>query len=127
VEHSNEVSPISLAINRITAAAYKNGSRIKMEIETATIVREWQDELGVDYGEFEWRLTTLRDELANGIKVFGKRLPWYIWMRPSAVARMREIQKGLVDAREMVCHLYGESLILRSRRIKEFRAERSHA
>lgn len=108
--HCDEVSPITQAINRIIAAGIEGASHTVMERETETIVREWQDERDIDHVEFNWRLTTLRDELANGINAFDKHLPLSAGLTPSAFAKMREMQKGLINAKGTVCRLHAQTL-----------------
>ena len=106
-----ELPPVTVAISRIVAEALMGQSPASMEREVEAIVQEWRDEPGNDHGEFGWRLTTLWEEMANGIKAGEKALPPYAWLKPSVVARMNGMQQSLINARGILGRLRTQSLV----------------
>lgn len=107
----HELPPIPEAISRIIGVAMMGESPASTTREIEAIVKGWWCEPGMDHFEIELRLTTLRDELANGIEASKKPLPAFAYRKPIVVEKMRALREGLVIAREAVCRLRTQSLV----------------
>jgi hypothetical protein len=111
VPSHHELPPIPEAISRIIGAAVMGESPGSVTREIEAIVKGWLCEPGIDHFEIEGRLSTLRDELANGIEAGKKPLPAFAYRKPIVVEKMRALREGLVTARETVCRLRAQSLV----------------
>jgi hypothetical protein len=115
VKHCRELHPVTQAISRVIGEAIMGESPASMEREIETILREWRGEPGIDHAEFGWRLTTLRDEMANAVEAGRKHLPAHVLPHakgnPKAVARLQAVHEGFILAREVLSRLRVQSLV----------------
>ena len=111
MKDSDELNPITQAINRIIAEAIMGETPASMEHEIEAIVQEWRGEPDIDHGDLVWRLSTLRNEMDRGIESCEKYLRIYAAFKPTASVLMLALQDGLTRAKDILTHLRARSLV----------------